>query len=257
MSIANKLTKLETDISNAYNSIELKSGTIPQNKNTENLASAIESIVGGEETILNIEKEDVIVEDTTLVFDKKLYTELSYIQSTGSQYIDTEYKPKGNSKYEFKFSNISNGYGILFGSYNSDWNNGVGVYCYVGMNMNSTYHYYQNITTNYRCPSSIEGVFDKGTLTINNTTVGSVAEKSFVLNRNMYLFGGNYGGSLSQAVSYCLEYFKIYEDDELIRDFIPVKDENGTVCLYEKVTETYFYNKGTGSFIAGEVKGGN
>ena len=47
MSVADKLTKLSTDITNAYNSIEDKGGTIPTNKNTENLASAIETITGG------------------------------------------------------------------------------------------------------------------------------------------------------------------------------------------------------------------
>lgn len=47
MSIASKLTKLETDISNAYSAINTKGGTIPSNKNTENLATAINSISGG------------------------------------------------------------------------------------------------------------------------------------------------------------------------------------------------------------------
>lgn len=48
MSIADKLTKLNTDITNAYNSISTKGGTIPTNKNTENIASAIDSIIGSE-----------------------------------------------------------------------------------------------------------------------------------------------------------------------------------------------------------------
>lgn len=47
MSIADKITKLQTDITNAYSSIEAKNGTIPTNKNTENLAGAIDSITGG------------------------------------------------------------------------------------------------------------------------------------------------------------------------------------------------------------------
>lgn len=50
MSIATKLTKLETDITNAYSAINTKSGTIPQNKNTENLATAINSIPTGGST---------------------------------------------------------------------------------------------------------------------------------------------------------------------------------------------------------------
>lgn len=44
MSIADKITKLQTDITNAYNSIQTKGGTIPTSKNTENLTSAINSI---------------------------------------------------------------------------------------------------------------------------------------------------------------------------------------------------------------------
>lgn len=47
MSIASELTKLETDITNAYNAINTKGGTIPINKNTNNLATAISSISGG------------------------------------------------------------------------------------------------------------------------------------------------------------------------------------------------------------------
>lgn len=47
MSIASNLTKLETDITNAYNAINTKGGTIPSNKNTENLSTAINSISGG------------------------------------------------------------------------------------------------------------------------------------------------------------------------------------------------------------------
>ena len=47
MSIASKLTKLETDITSAYNAVNTKGGTIPQNKNTENLSTAINSITTG------------------------------------------------------------------------------------------------------------------------------------------------------------------------------------------------------------------
>ena len=47
MSIASELTKLETDITNAYDAVQIKGGTIPSNKNTENLSTAISSISGG------------------------------------------------------------------------------------------------------------------------------------------------------------------------------------------------------------------
>lgn len=47
MSIATNLQKLETDITNAYDAVQTKGGTIPTDKNTNNLATAISSISGG------------------------------------------------------------------------------------------------------------------------------------------------------------------------------------------------------------------
>lgn len=47
MSVADKLTKLTTDITSAYNSIQSKGGTIPAHKNTDNLSTAISSIPTG------------------------------------------------------------------------------------------------------------------------------------------------------------------------------------------------------------------
>jgi len=47
MSIASELTNLRTNISNAYDAINTKGGTLPANKNTANLATAIDSISGG------------------------------------------------------------------------------------------------------------------------------------------------------------------------------------------------------------------
>lgn len=52
MAISDKLNKLRVDIENAYLSINEKGGTIPTNKNTENLSSAINSITS-ETSILN------------------------------------------------------------------------------------------------------------------------------------------------------------------------------------------------------------
>lgn len=47
MSVADELAALKENISSAYDAIETKGGTIPEKKNTENLASAIQTISGG------------------------------------------------------------------------------------------------------------------------------------------------------------------------------------------------------------------
>lgn len=47
MAIADTINSMRTNISNAYNTIDSKGGTLPANKNLENLADAIDSISGG------------------------------------------------------------------------------------------------------------------------------------------------------------------------------------------------------------------
>ena len=47
MAISDLLTKLTNDISDSYDAVEAKGGTIPEHKNTDNLPTAIESIQGG------------------------------------------------------------------------------------------------------------------------------------------------------------------------------------------------------------------
>lgn len=49
MATADLITELNTDVNEAYTAIGNKGGTVPPNKNTNNLASAIESIEGGSE----------------------------------------------------------------------------------------------------------------------------------------------------------------------------------------------------------------
>jgi len=48
-----------------------------------------------------------------------------------------------------------------------------------------------------------------------------------------------------------LYYLEIYDNEKLVRDYIPVLDDDGIACLYDKVEKKFYYNEGTGAFIAG------
>jgi len=81
MSIASVISSMQTNLSNAYTKINDKGGTLPANKNLENLASAIDSISGGETNfekyyIIQVVSEDTcslqIVDYTTQVDDTYL-----------------------------------------------------------------------------------------------------------------------------------------------------------------------------------------
>lgn len=89
MSIASELTKLETDITNAYSTINTKGGTIPSNKNTDNLSAAINSIPsGGSATLIT----KTITENGTYKAsddDADGYSEVTVNVVPSSEYIVT------------------------------------------------------------------------------------------------------------------------------------------------------------------------
>ena len=48
-------------------------------------------------------------------------------------------------------------------------------------------------------------------------------------------------------------YAKFYNaSGDLVRDYIPAKNRStNEIGLYDKISKTWFYNAGTGSFVAG------
>ena len=79
--------------------------------------------------------------------------------------------------------------------------------------------------------------------TIDGVTVSRKGSRSGLL----YI-----GSSASSYPSYCRIYkARVYEGDVLVRDFIPVLDKDNVACMYDNVSGEYFYNQGTGEFIAG------
>nr|DAS16693.1 MAG TPA: hypothetical protein [Caudoviricetes sp.] len=90
---------------------------------------------------------------------------------------------------------------------------------------------------------------NRNVTTIGNTTVTSDAEIFSGL--EMYLFAGNTNGSTTDPAALRLYSCKIYDDDVLVRDYVPAKDDSGVVCLFDFVMREYVYNSGTGSFSAG------
>lgn len=70
MSVATELEALQTNLNNAYDAIEAKGGTLPENKNAENLADAITSISSGGGVVVPVTKEakSTYSTETTVTF---------------------------------------------------------------------------------------------------------------------------------------------------------------------------------------------
>lgn len=188
-------------------------------------------------------------------------TQLEYIESTGTQYIDTGFVPTANSKFELdiQYTSVPTG-----NASNNSYRNGIGgatTYSRFICGYNNTGFYYGigglNIDNTYGDTNRHVFTVDLKNMQYgydNNLETASTTYSN--PNQVKYtLFARNNGNNYSpQFDSYSKEKFygcKLYDNDTLVHDFRPALDENGVACLYDKVSKTCFYNAGTGSFLGG------
>ena len=163
------------------------------------------------------------------------YTELEYIESTGTQYINTGYKVNKSDNYMFEqVCSISNNNYAGSNGY-MQWQGGI-----TNNTKKTVKVTYENVTETIYVDNVQNSSTNWSSFNTSNVTIG------------IFKLGDeNSGWHSSAAQSGKLYSFKLYSNNILLRDFIPVKDPNNVVCLYDKVSESYFYNAGTGTFIAG------
>jgi len=220
-----------------------------------------------EEYLLDVELARSILEDFIP------YTELQYIESTGTQYIDTGYKPNQNTKIDIIMESIDWGdYKNPFGIRTATYINGGWVY--TGRFATWLYNNKGNIlqigndgriiysTTRNYTATKFNLVINNGNIYIKDLTNNYEAEtfeftpvNNFTADYNLLLGAmANNGTEPFNLCKYKLYSCQIYENDTLIKDWIPVIDKmNNKVCLYDKVNENFLYNSGTGNMIAGGV----
>ena len=174
------------------------------------------------------------------------YTQLAYIQATGTQYIDTGLIQSVKATVECKFEqiNVSNNY--LFGATQNS-----GAMMYNGFYSNSVLEY-NWLTISYTASNIVEmkqRISGSNTIISINGTTTTVATGTDAGSGNVYIFACNSGNRKYTGVK-CY-YFKMYENNVLVRNFIPCKNSSGTIGLYDTVTKTFYTNAGTGTFVAG------
>lgn len=182
------------------------------------------------------------------------YIELQYIQSSGTQYIDTGYKPNNNTRVQCRFELLESGraYGV-FGSRIAYQNTAFDLFAY---GQNSHKDFQDDYGSNSNAPmASTLGIYeiDKNKNVTNiNGNIYTFPSSTFQSNYSMYILGINTAGSTNNQLGSLKIYScQIYDNGILVRDFIPCKTIEGTVGLYDIVNQVFYTNSGTGSFIAG------
>lgn len=182
------------------------------------------------------------------------YVALEYIESNGSQYIDAGITANWNSRVVAVFDAVDTLNSTIFGARNSS-NSGQ---LFVFMHAASPDGWRDDYNTE-KSGISQSDVPTNGTITIDknknetkiNGYIVSHPESNFTSNNNIYIFGVNNGGYPSLMTKIRLRAFKIYNEQSLIRDFVPCKNSSGNVGLFDLVSGSFFGNNGSGNFAAG------
>lgn len=179
--------------------------------------------------------------------------EVEYLESTGAQYIDADVLLHSTTAYNYSFefkcyaptqTDMSTIFNCMFENKSMNW---------------------PGETIRYEKPSGNRINYSNNTGNINSAWNGP-----FYLNTTFVAKGGNRGtdkahntpttifASWKNGAPYRLSilklyYFKLINNDVLVRDFVPVR-KNGVGYLYDRVSGQLFGNAGTGQFIVGQDK---
>lgn len=189
------------------------------------------------------------------------YTQVEYIQSSGTQYIDTGYLAKGDLKVvtDIEYTSTISGNQFIYGGRNTSTSK---VNALLVSNNGSRFRNDYN-TSNTNATPNISNLVtkwhiekDKGALTITSsdgqTITKNITNSNFVSDYNVWIFTVNNAGNTLNLASYKLYSFKMYDNDVLKRDFIPCyRNSDNEVGLYDIVNNEFYTNKGTGTFNKG------
>lgn len=194
------------------------------------------------------------------------YEEVEYIESTGTQYINTGYKPNKNTRYEIEveIDNITTQTDMcLFGSRgNPSWTNQLVLWdnfndtqarhlinAVFGDGINTGPIYITSRRNIFRYNGTNVYVNDNAVYTIsNNITSSTYNLYLFALNQNNNADTRKYKGKLFN--------FKLEENNVLQRNFIPCYRKSDNVTgLYDLVNNVFYTNAGTGTFLRGAEVG--
>ena len=178
----------------------------------------------------------------------------NFIESSGTQYIDTGFKPNQNTRVVIDlYIEESSAYQSIFGCRTTTTNNTFSLFA--TPNNAGFRNDYANGRVTAEVSSAGRHLIDvnKNVLTVDGAEVGTNTASTFQTAYNMYLLQNNTAGAIASAYPFSGKLYscRIYDNGTLIRDFVPCLDSEGVACLYDKVTKEYYYNAGTGDFTAG------
>ena len=182
--------------------------------------------------------------------DGKKYLKTSYIESTGTQYIDTGFTAKKNVSHkfviDFQLSNLIGTQQTIMGHDLNDikinsngYMQGNTSYPYIGLDR-------RVVTVEYIPTNNGNNHFITMDTDDNQHAERNSTYWPSTANVTLFTNSKNISERMSSGRIYSA---KIYNNDILVRDFVPVIDEKYIACMFDKVEKKCYYNQGSGCFF--------
>ena len=190
------------------------------------------------------------------------YSKIDYIEATGTQYINTGFKPNGNSRIvmDCEPTNLSSTFCFFCARTEinaSDTTANVALYLgrkyrkdFYGESQSTTAAY--TAGTRFTIDSNKNEVAFGADYTLTFTASSKVSPMPLILMASAV--PGDTDGTFKSLSNYAkmkLYGAKIYDNGTLVRDFIPCKNASGTLGLWDNVNSVFYANAGTGTFSTG------
>lgn len=246
MSIASEIIRLQQAKSDLASSIEAKGVTVPAPTTIDGYAALVDQIQTGS--------------TPSLPYD----AEVEYIGSTGTQVLDTGIAFTDNFTWEIKFDGGVRNSSILGGRSSSERTCCLFFYSDTSHDFTIPIAQSNGANTPFQLSDLSHGVHTiKTTIASNSGSVwvdgvqqytNQSFSGTYISGVSCALFCSKYGDNdYREHTTTKIVYFKMWQGETLVRDFIPVRIGD-TGYLYDKVSETFFGNVGTGSFVVGDDK---
>ena len=182
------------------------------------------------------------------------YTQLEYIECTGTQFINTNYIIKTLPKIEADVMITSEQDKDIIGTpfaqegcFIIDYTRGgQSIYYRYGT---SAPLYDNNMPSLYNVWTHCEwgqNVYYNGNLVLTVSSPGNFSSN----NETLYIGRGRYFGDSGYGQAK-FGRVKIFDNNILVRDLIPAKNSSNVIGMYDTVNNVFYTNAGTGEFIAG------
>ena len=185
--------------------------------------------------------------------------EVEYIESTGTQWIDTGIVPTGQTRAQFKVYGVERTNDVILGFFTgNDWKD------WRFFTPDSDYSGMMDVVSGRGYWTGSEGFVRRWLeFEVGNFYVKDLATGRYLYNGSTYQgtfptdsITLNHYGRLDEVGRNSKNrwaYVKIYDGDTLVLDFIPVRV--GSIgYMYDRVSGVLFGNNGTGDFVLGPDK---